>query len=110
MKYDYLRNQKHKPRKAWWNDTLTKHERSKMYHSLLENPLILGEEFASKQFTEKDLFKHTILETLPFNVTHYLKDGKTVQENSFILVHYDPTEGSTTVYSALSSALDSKVS
>lgn len=110
MKYDYLRNQKYKPRKPWWSDALSKQERSKIYHSILDNPLILGEEFASKQLSEKDLFKHTVLETIPFNVIHYLKTGKIIEEDSFILVHYDPIQTSTTVYSALSSELDSKVS
>ncbi|MGM0873311.1 MAG: B12-binding domain-containing radical SAM protein [Bacillota bacterium] len=108
MKYDYLRNQKYKPRKPWWNDALSKQERSKIYHSILDNPLILGEEFASKQLSEKDLFKHTVLETLPFNVSHYLKTGKMIEENSFILVHYDPIQSTTTVYSAASIKLDSK--
>jgi radical SAM superfamily enzyme YgiQ (UPF0313 family) len=110
MKYDYLRNQKYKPRKPWWSDALSKQERSKIYHSILDNPLILGEEFASKQLSEKDLFKHTVLETIPFNVIHYLKNGKIIEEDSFILVHYDPIQTSTTVYSVLSSELDSKVS
>lgn len=110
MKYDYLRNQKYKPRKPWWNEILSKQERSKIYRSILENPLILGEEYASKQLAEKDLYKHTVIETLPFNVDHYLKTGKMVEKESFILVHYDPIQMKTTVYSALSSEFDSKVS
>ncbi|MBO1514446.1 B12-binding domain-containing radical SAM protein [Metabacillus bambusae] len=110
MKYDYLRNQKYKPRKPWWNDALAKHERSTIYHAILDNPLILGEEFASKQLSEKDLFKHTVLETLPFNVNHYLKTGKIVEEDSLILVHYDPIQAKTTVYSTALTELDLKVS
>jgi radical SAM superfamily enzyme YgiQ (UPF0313 family) len=110
MKYDYLRNQKYKPRKPWWDDMLSKQERSKIYRSILDNPLILGNEFASKQLTEKDLFKHTIVESLPFNINHYLKTGQMIEEDSFILVHYDPIQMKTTVYSAFSSEIDSKVS
>jgi radical SAM superfamily enzyme YgiQ (UPF0313 family) len=110
MKYDYLRNQKYKPRKPWWDDMLSKQERSKIYRSILDNPLILGNEFASKQLTEKDLFKHTIVESLPFNINHYLKTGQMIEEDSFILVHYDPIQMKTTVYSAFSREIDSKVS
>lgn len=110
MKYDYLRNQNYKPRKPWWSETLSKQERSKIYHSVLENPLLLGEEFAQKQFSEKDLFKHTVLETLPFNLDHYLKTGRIINENSFVLVHYDAIHSKTTVYTVLSSELDTKVS
>ncbi|QGQ46405.1 B12-binding domain-containing radical SAM protein [Metabacillus sediminilitoris] len=110
MKYDYLRNQKYKPRKPWWDDMLSKQERSKIYRSILDNPLILGNKFASKQLTEKDLFKHTIVESLPFNINHYLKTGQMIEEDSFILVHYDPIQLKTTVYSAFSSEIDSKVS
>jgi anaerobic magnesium-protoporphyrin IX monomethyl ester cyclase len=110
MKYDYLRNQKYKPRKPWWSDTLSKQERSQIYQLILENPLILGEDFAGKQLSEKDLYKHTVLETLPFNLNHSLKTGNIIEENSFILVHYDPIQRLTSVYSASSSKLDTKVS
>lgn len=109
MKYDYLRNQKYKPRKPWWNDTLSKQERSKIYHTILENPLLLGEEFARKKLTEKDLFKHTVLESLPFNLHRYLKTGSIIEEESFILVHYDTINSKTTVYTALSSEMESQV-
>ncbi|MFC0270463.1 B12-binding domain-containing radical SAM protein [Metabacillus herbersteinensis] len=100
MKIDYLQNQKHKPRKAWWDDALTKQERSKLYHAILNEPTLLGKEFASKQMTEKDLFKHTILEELPFNVAHYRVTGEIITEPSFMLVHYDAMHTTTTVYTA----------
>lgn len=110
MKYDYLRNQKYKPRKPWWNETLSKQERSKIYHSILENPNLLGDKFVQKQFTEKDLFKHTVLETLPFNLHHYLKTGKIIEESSFIVVHYDTILSNTTVYTVSSDEIKSMVS
>lgn len=110
MKYDYLRNQKYKPRKPWWTDALSKQERSEIYRSILDNPLLLGEEFASKKFSEKDLFKHTVIESLPFNINHYLKTGKILEENSFILVHYDSIQTKTIVYYGLTKDINSKVS
>lgn len=109
MKYDYLRNQKYKPRKPWWEEIVAKEERSKIYQSILQNPLILGKEFASLQLAEKDLYKHTVLEKLPFNLNHFLKTGTIIEEESFIVVHYDPINLKTTVYSALSGELTTKV-
>lgn len=109
MKYDYLRNQKYKPRKPWWEEIVAKEERSKIYQSILQNPLILGKEFASLQLAEKDLYKHTVLEKLPFNLNHFLKTGTIIEEESFIIVHYDPINLKTTVYSALSGELTTKV-
>ncbi|MBM7606423.1 radical SAM superfamily enzyme YgiQ (UPF0313 family) [Metabacillus crassostreae] len=110
MKYDYLRNQKYKPRKPWWTGALSKQDRSEIYRSILDNPLLLGEEFASKKFSEKDLFKHTVIESLPFNINHYLKTGKIIEENSFILVHYDSIQTKTIVYYGLTKDINSKVS
>lgn len=110
MKYDYLRNQKHKPRKPWWEDMLTKEERSSLYRKILEDPNCLGKEFSEKQFTEKDLFKHTMIEILPFNIKHYEKTGEMIMEDSVLLVHYEPNEGKTTIFTSPMHKLGSKVS
>ncbi|XQY93170.1 B12-binding domain-containing radical SAM protein [Metabacillus sp. HB246100] len=109
MKYDYLRNQKHKPRKPWWSDSLNKQERSKLYHAILDNPMLLGEEFAQKNLSEKDLFKHTVVEKLPFNLNTYLSKGNVLKEDSIVLVHYDPILSTTNVYPATSQDLNEKV-
>lgn len=110
MKYDYLRNQKYKPRKPWWSDIMSKKERSDIYQAILKNPLILGEEFAGRKLSEKDLYKHTVLESLSFNLSHYKNTGEIIQEDSFILVHFDAINSNTTVYSTPIKKLDIRVS
>src|SRR5690606_19184980 len=57
MKYDYLMNQRYKPRKLWWEPSLTKQDRSLLYQKLLEDPLLLGTSFAKLNLTEKEIYK-----------------------------------------------------
>ncbi|MDQ0229467.1 B12-binding domain-containing radical SAM protein [Metabacillus malikii] len=109
MKYDYLRNQKYKPRKPWWDDSLSKEERSTVYHTLLQNPLILGKDFAKLGLTEKDLFKHTVIEKIPFQVGHYLDSGQMIEEDSIILVYYNQIKAETSVFTALTKDVKNKV-
>ena len=43
MKYDYLAKQKYKPRKTWWEPTLSKKDRSHYYQMILHTPSVIGE-------------------------------------------------------------------
>ena len=89
MKYDYLAKQKFKPRKTWWEPTLSKKERSNYYQMILHTPSILGD----LQLDEKDLFKHTLLEPLSFNIEHYFNNNEILKnEPTFLLVHFDPSK------------------
>ena len=54
MKYDYLSNQKYKPRKPWWEHS-QKQERNKLYDEILTHPEQLGTDFHDLQLPEKDL-------------------------------------------------------
>ncbi|MCH1627558.1 B12-binding domain-containing radical SAM protein [Fredinandcohnia quinoae] len=99
MKYDYLRNQKYKPRKPWWDDGLQKEERAKIYQYFIENPLSLGNEFASLNLQEKDLYKHTVVERVPFDFTHFVQTGKIKLKSSYMVVYFDPTNQQTRVFS-----------
>lgn len=110
MKFDYLVSQKHKPRKPWWDDMLSKTERSKLYQSILSKPSLLGDEFEKKEFAEKDLYKHTVLDKVPFQLDAYLKTGKLIMGESIILVHYDPISLKTTPYAVAEQKLEDKVS
>ncbi|USK30188.1 B12-binding domain-containing radical SAM protein [Bacillus sp. CMF21] len=110
MKFDYLSSQKHKPRKPWWDDMLSKTERSKLYQTILSNPGILGEEFEKKAFAEKDLYKHTVLDKVPFQLDTYLKTGELIMGESIVLVHYDPITLITTPYAVTEQVLEDKVS
>jgi anaerobic magnesium-protoporphyrin IX monomethyl ester cyclase len=109
MKYDYLRNQKHKPRKPWWEEKTNKELRSSIYHQLLEKPTILGQEFAALELNEKDLFKHTVMEILPFDLHHYLTARDVQHTSSVMLTYFDPIELVAKTYSAPVSAFQSEI-
>jgi anaerobic magnesium-protoporphyrin IX monomethyl ester cyclase len=109
MKYDYLRNQKHKPRKPWWEEKTNKELRSSIYHQLLEKPTILGQEFAALELNEKDLFKHTVIEILPFDLDHYLTARDVQHTSSVMLTYFDPIELVAKTYSAPVSAFQSEI-
>ncbi|UQD51501.1 B12-binding domain-containing radical SAM protein [Bacillus methanolicus] len=98
MKYDYLINQKYKPRKPWWEPTYDKHERSILYQRFLQDPSMLGSEFKQLNLTEKELFKHTMLEEVPFDLEKYLLTGKIEMEPTSILAYFPPHEEKTVIY------------
>ncbi len=99
MKYDYFINQKYKPRKPWWNDVISKEERSKVYQDLLSKPEILGEEFVHLKLNEKDLYKHTIVEQVPFDLSYYKETGFIQHMETYIIVYFDPTDLTAKVFS-----------
>lgn len=86
MKYDYLAKHKYKPRKPWWEQVLSKTERSQFYQEIIENPSRLG----GLELEEKDLFKHTILEPVTFNIDQYLSSGKIEREPHMLFVYFNP--------------------
>jgi anaerobic magnesium-protoporphyrin IX monomethyl ester cyclase len=88
MKLDYLENQKYKPRKPWWTHELTKADRSAIYQSLLAQPSIAGESFALLNLNEKELYKHTLLETIQS------QDGQV----QYVLAYFEPATGQSTVF------------
>lgn len=98
MKYDYLRHQKFKPRKPWWQDQLSKQDRTELYKNVLHSPDILGEQFQALQLNEKELYKHTMLETISFNLDHYFKTGRIKQEESYMLVYFNQTTNQTEMF------------
>ena len=100
MKFDYLSKQKYKPRKPWWDDTLPKEARTKLYHFILENQTLLGKEFANMNLQEKDLFKFTVIEELRFNLQEFQSTGKILKGNSLLLAYYRPDGKKTLMFSA----------
>ncbi|WP_027408393.1 B12-binding domain-containing radical SAM protein [Anoxybacteroides tepidamans] len=100
MKYDYLRNQKHKPRKPWWEEKTDKELRAAVYRSILEEPNVLGVAFASLHLDEKELFKHTIIEVVPIDIGHYMKTKEVRYAPTAMIAHFDPIELRTSIFSA----------
>lgn len=97
MKYDYLHNQKYKPRKPWW-DQAQKHERNPIYEKISGEPEQLGTDFLALQLHEKDLRKHTMIEELPFDLQSYLDTGKIIHKPSTILSYFDPSGKGSTIF------------
>ncbi|PAQ13076.1 B12-binding domain-containing radical SAM protein [Bacillaceae bacterium SAOS 7] len=89
MKYDYLVNQRYKPRKPWWTPTLDKKERSLLYQEILQAPERLGHDFAALGLTEKELYKHTVIEDL----TMIHQNGQWVKQHNHLLVYFEPASG-----------------
>lgn len=98
MKYDYLKNQKYKPRKPWWEHS-HKQERNKMYDEVLTHAEQLGTEFLMLQLPEKDLRKHTLIEELPFDLQTYLETSQVVRQPSIMLAYFDPSGNGSTIFS-----------
>ncbi|WP_417897154.1 B12-binding domain-containing radical SAM protein [Bacillus haimaensis] len=98
MKYDYLLHQKFKPRKPWWQDKLTKQGRSSLYQNVLQSPEILGEKFTALKLNEKELYKHTMLESVSFDLSHYLQTGEIKQAESYLLVYFNQSTNQTEVF------------
>lgn len=98
MKYDYLYNQKYKPRKPWWDHT-EKREITKLYEDIITNPEQLGTDFLALHLPEKDLRKHTLIEELPFDLNTYLETGEIVHQPSIMLAYFDPSGKGSTIFS-----------
>ncbi|MDF2039451.1 B12-binding domain-containing radical SAM protein [Cytobacillus oceanisediminis] len=98
MKFDYISKQKYKPRKPWWQPSFEKSERSKLYQSLLENPIRLGEGFLSLQLNEKEIYKHTLSERLSFDIEKYIKDGIIEKSDSVLLAYFDSSTEKVSIF------------
>ena len=92
MKYDYMSNQKFKPRKPWWKDRLSKDKRSNIYKQIIANPSLVSEKFAHIQLNEKELYKHTMIESFSFDLPHYIATGEMKKMDSYLLVYFNQVE------------------
>ncbi|WP_440603260.1 B12-binding domain-containing radical SAM protein [Bacillus sp. GB_SG_008] len=97
---DYLQNHKYRPRKSWIAEQRKKEEVYSYYKMIMERPNILGNEFAALQLTEKDLYKHTIVESIPFDYHHYMKHGEMISKPSILVAHYNPKTTQCELYAA----------
>lgn len=98
MKYDYLINHKYKPRKPWWEQSSNKQTRTEIYKQLVENPSLLGQTYLDLALDEKDLYKHTIIEELSFDLSVYLTSGKIVKMPTNLLTYFDPANKGTIIF------------
>lgn len=99
MKFDYLRNHKYKPRKPWWDASFDKERRVNIYKKIIENPNLLGPDFLKLELEEKELFKHTMLEELTFDLAEYKKTGNIKIQPTCLLAYFDPINERTLMFS-----------
>ncbi|MBP2239904.1 radical SAM superfamily enzyme YgiQ (UPF0313 family) [Cytobacillus eiseniae] len=100
MKYDYLTRQKYKPRKPWWGaaSSYEKPERSAIYQEIIQNPNQLGTDFIQLKLSEKDLYKHTLVEKLSFNLDKYFAEGIIEKRETTILSYFDSSIERSTIF------------
>ncbi|MEW9050248.1 MAG: B12-binding domain-containing radical SAM protein [Neobacillus sp.] len=98
MKYDYLKEHKYKPRKPWWNASYEKKDRIQVYKLIAEQPQLLGASYTHLNLDEKDLFKHTMLEEVSFDLDVYLTTGEIRVQHTHILAYFNPMSGVTQIF------------
>lgn len=98
MKYDYLRNQRFKPRKSWWIHELSKSERTKLYDSISKDPSHLGTAFEDLQLSDKDIYKHTIIEKVEFDLPFYLESHLVKKGTTYSLIYFHPATGASSIF------------
>ncbi|PFP29762.1 B12-binding domain-containing radical SAM protein [Bacillus sp. AFS073361] len=101
MKYDYFLKHKFKPRKPWWEASFNKEKRTQIYKQISEHPSILGDSFVDLGLDEKELYKHTMLEELTFDLSEFLTSGKIFKHPSCLLAYFDPMNSGTQIFSYL---------
>lgn len=92
MIHDFFLNHKYKPRKTWWEFSLSKEEQKELLQFAVDNSKRISEQFHELNLTVKDLHKHTMIEVLPFNINHYFKTGEVVHERTLLIAYFDPKD------------------
>ncbi|GED69488.1 B12-binding domain-containing radical SAM protein [Brevibacillus reuszeri] len=100
MKFDYLSNQKHRPRKLWWEDVMNKEEIQETFSTVYEQRDRLREDFAQHASVEKDYFKHTLATKVSFDIEAWMKTGEVIAGDYTLVVYYpykDESQNSFTI-------------
>lgn len=91
MKLDYFLNHNYKPRKIWWEPTLDKPGQAAFLKLLADEPERVSPDFAARGLTEKELHKHAVVETVPFDWVLYEREDVLVRgAGSLLVVVYEP--------------------
>jgi radical SAM superfamily enzyme YgiQ (UPF0313 family) len=94
MKLDYFMNHRYKPRKIWWDFAHDKNAQSSYFRIMAERPEQASSGFAALGMSEKDLYKHAVLETIPFDLPRYEAEGTIDRSRSTLLVVVYAADGS----------------
>lgn len=98
LQIDYLARSQFKPRKPWWDYTVSKQDKAVLYQQILSTPHLLGQHFPSLYLQEKELYKQTVLEILPIDMEQYAENGQVVQEATVVLAYFSPDLTETQFY------------
>ncbi|WP_088067929.1 B12-binding domain-containing radical SAM protein [Gottfriedia luciferensis] len=98
MKIDYYLNHKHKPRKPWWDEEANTNFTKEIYKRIIENQEILGSKFTELKLNEKEIYKHTLIEPLSFDIEHFLRTNEYRTGNYAMLVYFSPKTYSPSFY------------
>ncbi len=88
MKFDFLRNYKHRPRKLWWEDVAEKREIQAVFVQIQEQSARLRDDFAAHARSEKEYFKHTMMTHVSFDIEHWIATGEVVAGDFALVVYY----------------------
>lgn len=86
MKFDYLINQKYKPRKRWWKETLNKDEKESVFTMLSTE---VSEPSYLTELTKRDFYKYTFIEKISFNIEEYFKTNRINPSPTYLIFYYD---------------------
>ncbi|OEF98084.1 B12-binding domain-containing radical SAM protein [Vulcanibacillus modesticaldus] len=89
MKFDYFLNHKNKPRKTWWEFTISKQDQNQLIRELAEKPHLVSGEFENLDLNEKELHKHIMIDILKYDLEGYLKDGMIKEQRTLLIAYYN---------------------
>ncbi|PEJ56240.1 B12-binding domain-containing radical SAM protein [Bacillus sp. AFS002410] len=98
MKVDYYLNHKYKPRKPWWDEVTTQDFSKDIYKRIIEDPEQLGSNFINLSLNEKEIYKHTIIEPLSFDIEHFLLTREYRTGKYAMLIYFSPKTLSPSFY------------
>ena len=91
MKLDYFLQHKYKPRKIWWRFEHDKRGQAALLQRFAEHPEAVSPAFAALGLDERELHKHAVVESLPFDLAAWLERGELSRDaETLLLVHYAP--------------------
>lgn len=98
LKLDYMLNHKYKPRKIWWEFSMDKSTQNEYMRWLAQYPNLVSHHidtfprFAELELSEKELFKHTMIELLPCELWPTIAQNKASTNGETLLVIYYPPD------------------
>jgi anaerobic magnesium-protoporphyrin IX monomethyl ester cyclase len=95
MKFDYLYNHKHRPRRLWWDDLLDKHELQQAFLAVQGQRERLPANFARHAASEKEYYKHTLATRVSFDLEAWIRRGEWIEGEYWLVVYFPYQEGKT---------------